>query len=97
MFVLPEKYEFTVLSSALTAATLTEKYFTDQKSAQTPLCDPPQPRNDHRATFRLQRSERPRTAHFYDLHTLSTPHSAEKTYPRPLTTLTPGYPTRKYI
>ena len=53
MFVLPEKYEFTVLSSALTAATLTEKYFTDQKSAQTPLCDPPQPRDHHRATFRL--------------------------------------------
>ena len=43
MFVLPEKYEFTVLSSALTAATLTEKYFTHQKSAKTPLCDPPQP------------------------------------------------------
>ena len=90
MFVLPEKYEFTVLSSALTAATLTEKHFTDQTSAQTPLHDPPESRNHHHANFRLQRSERPRTAHFYALHTLSTPHTAEKTYPRPLTTLTPG-------
>jgi len=55
MFVLPEKYEFTILSPALTSATLTEKHFTKQNSAKTPLFDPPDHRDDHHATFRLQR------------------------------------------